>query len=190
MFCNQCEQAANGVGCAISGVCGKKPDVAALQDHLIHGLRSLALFADKLGRDKEIDRFTIDALFTTVTNVDFEPSRIAGMISRCYELKEKARAACQAKGITLSGPLADWQPAKDQAGMVSQAESYGLTALHMNDDIRSVMEILLFGLKGMAAYMDHALILGKEDDEVMAFFQRALAATADPKLGLMDFVAL
>ena len=85
MYCNQCEQAANGTGCNISGVCGKKPDVAALQDHLIHGLRSLALFADKLGRDKEIDRFTIDGLFTTVTNVDFEAGRIAGMIIRCYE---------------------------------------------------------------------------------------------------------
>lgn len=92
MFCNQCEQAANGVGCNISGVCGKKPDVAALQDHLLYGLKSLALYADKQGRNAEIDRFTIEGLFTTVTNVDFEPARIAGLIKRCYELKEKAKA--------------------------------------------------------------------------------------------------
>src|SRR5512138_2458361 len=91
MFCNQCEQAANGTGCNISGVCGKKPDVAALQDHLIYGLKSLALYADKIGRNAEIDRFTIEALFSTVTNVDFEPERIGALIKRCYELKEKAR---------------------------------------------------------------------------------------------------
>lgn len=77
MFCNQCEQAANGTGCNISGVCGKKPDVAALQDHLIYGLKSLALYADKIGRNAEIDRFTIEGLFTTVTNVDFDAPRSA-----------------------------------------------------------------------------------------------------------------
>ena len=80
MFCNQCEQAANGTGCNISGVCGKKPDVAALQDHLLYGLKSLALYADKLGRNAEIDRFTIEGLFTTVTNVDFDAAVIGGMI--------------------------------------------------------------------------------------------------------------
>ena len=93
MFCNQCEQAANGTGCNISGICGKKPDVAALQDHLLYGLKSLALYADKIGRNAEIDRFTIEGLFSTVTNVDFEPARIGGLIRRCYELKEKAKAA-------------------------------------------------------------------------------------------------
>ncbi len=82
MFCNQCEQAANGTGCNISGVCGKKPDVAALQDHLLYGLKSLALYADKLGRDAEIDRFTIEALFSTVTNVDFDPEDIAKLIQK------------------------------------------------------------------------------------------------------------
>ncbi len=93
MFCNQCEQAANGTGCNISGVCGKKPEVAALQDHLVYGLKSLALYADKIGRNAEIDRFTIEGLFTTVTNVDFEAARIGGLIKQCYELKEKAKAA-------------------------------------------------------------------------------------------------
>ena len=85
MCCNQCEQAANGTGCNIAGVCGKKPDVAALQDHLLHGLKSLALYADKLGRTAEIDRFTVEALFTTVTNVDFDPAVIGTMIHKCYQ---------------------------------------------------------------------------------------------------------
>lgn len=187
MFCNQCEQAANGTGCNISGVCGKKPDVAALQDHLLYGLKSLALYADKLGRNAEIDRFTIEALFSTVTNVDFEAARIGGLIKRCYELKEKAKAAA---GVTLPGPVADWKPADDLAGMTTQGEAHGINTQHVNEDIRSVIEILMYGLKGMAAYMDHAMILGKTDDEVMAFFQRALATTTNANLGLMDFVAL
>ena len=187
MFCNQCEQAANGTGCNISGVCGKKPEVAALQDHLLYGLKSLALYADKMGRNAEIDCFTIEGLFTTVTNVDFEAARIGALITRCYELKEKAKAA---SGVTLSGPVADWKPAADLAGMTTQGEAYGINTQHVNEDIRSVIEILMYGLKGMAAYMDHAMILGKTDNEVMAFFQRALAATTDANLGLMDFVGL
>jgi len=99
MFCNQCEQAANGTGCNISGVCGKKPEVATLQDHLIYGLKSLALYADKLGRDQEIDRFTIEGLFTTVTNVDFDPAVIGQLIQRCYQLKEKAKAPAPPRGL-------------------------------------------------------------------------------------------
>ena len=187
MFCNQCEQAANGTGCTISGVCGKKPDVAALQDHLLYGLKSLALYADKLGRNGEIDRFTIEGLFTTVTNVDFDPRNIGGIIKRCYELKEKAKSA---SGAAISGPVADWKPADSLDGMIAQGEQHGLTTLHVNEDIRSGIEILMYGLKGMAAYMDHAMILGRSDDEVLAFVQKALAATIDPNLGLMDFVGL
>ena len=177
MFCNQCEQAANGTGCNISGVCGKKPDVAALQDHLVYGLKSLALYADKIGRNAEIDRFTIEGLFTTVTNVDFEAARIAGLIKRCYELKEKAKSLA---GVTIPGEVAAWQPANDLEGMVRQGEAHGINTQHVNEDIRSVIEILMYGLKGMAAYMDHAMILGRSNDEVMAFFQKALAATTDP----------
>jgi hydroxylamine reductase len=187
MFCNQCEQAANGTGCNISGVCGKNPEVAVLQDHLLYGLKSLALYADKLGRNAEIDRFTIEGLFSTVTNVDFEAARIGGLIKRCYELKEKAKAAA---GVVIAGPVADWKPADDLAGMSALGEQHGINTQHVNEDIRSVIEILMYGLKGMAAYMDHAMILGRTDDEVMAFFQKALAATTDPNLGLMDYVGL
>lgn len=187
MFCNQCEQAANGTGCNISGVCGKKPEVASLQDHLIYGLKSLALYANKLGRNAEIDRFTIEGLFTTVTNVDFDEARLAEMVQKCYQLKEKAKSA---SGAAISGPQADWKPASDIPGMVAQGEQYGINTQHINEDIRSVIEILMYGLKGMAAYMDHAMILGKSDDEAMAFFQKALAATTDANLGLMDFVGL
>ena len=187
MFCNQCEQTANGTGCNISGVCGKKPEIATLQDHLLYGLKSLALYANKIGRNAEIDRFTIEGLFTTVTNVDFDAARISAEINRCFELKEKAKSL---SGVTIPGAVADWRPAADQAGQIKQGEDYGINSQHDNEDIRSVIEILMYGLKGMAAYMDHTMILGGSDDEVMAFFQKALAATTDPNLGLMDFVGL
>jgi hydroxylamine reductase len=187
MFCNQCEQAANGTGCNVSGVCGKKPEIATLQDHLVYGLKSLALYADKIGRVPEVDRFTIEGLFTTVTNVDFDAARISKEIKRCYELKEYAKAAA---GVTIPGAVAAWQPAADLEGQIKQGEAYGINAQHEDADIRSVIEILMYGLKGMAAYMDHAMILGRSDAEVMAFFQKALAATTDPALGLMDYVGL
>ena len=115
MFCNQCEQAANGTGCNVSGVCGKKPEIAALQDHLLYGLKGLALYAEKIGRNAEIDRFTIEALFTTITNVDFDAERIAALIKRCYELKEKAKGLA---GVTIAGDVAAWQPAADLDGMI------------------------------------------------------------------------
>jgi hydroxylamine reductase len=202
MFCNQCEQAANGVGCNISGVCGKKPDVAALQDLLLFGLKGVAIYAAKareLGAtDAGIDSFVIEGLFTTVTNVDFDPARLDEVVRKCYDQKEKAKvlynSSFKAKNGTDApqigaGPAA-WVPAADLAGLVKQGEEHGINTQHVNEDIRSVIETLMYGLKGMAAYADHAQILGKTDDEVNAFFQKALAATTDPSLGLMDFVGL
>jgi hydroxylamine reductase len=199
MFCHQCEQAANGIGCNVSGVCGKKPDVAALQDNLLYGLKGLAFFADKARgfgvKDAAIDQFILEGLFTTVTNVDFDPARLEAIIATCGELKEKAKAlyenAFKAKnGLKApeftKGPAA-WVPAAD---LTTQGEGFGINALHENEDIRSAIEILTYGLKGMAAYADHAQILGKIDEEVSAFFLKALAATADPSLGLMDYVGL
>ncbi|HET6421747.1 MAG TPA: hydroxylamine reductase, partial [Geobacteraceae bacterium] len=199
MFCHQCEQAAKGIGCDISGVCGKNPEVAALQDNLLYGLKGLAFFADKarnLGKkDQAIDKFLIEGLFATVTNVDFDPARLTQLIKQCFEVKEKARGLYEeafqaANGIKArefeDGPAA-WKPADD---MVKQGEQYGIKALHENEDIRSAIEILTYGLKGMAAYADHVQILGKEDEDVLAFFHKALAATADKSLGLMDYVGL
>lgn len=201
MFCNQCEQAANSVGCNISGVCGKKPDVAALQDLLLYGLKGVATYAAKareLGaKDDSIDRFVVEGLFTTVTNVDFDADNIVKIIRKAAQTRDQAKAlyenACKNASATpmqlASGP-AVWTPAADTAGLIRQGEEHGLSSLHVNEDIRSVIEILTLGLKGMAAYMDHAMILGKTDDEVISFFHKALAATTDQNLGLMDFVAL
>jgi len=199
MFCHQCEQAAKGIGCNVSGVCGKKPDVAALQDNLLHGLKGLAFFAHKARKlgsaDPAIDQFLMEGLFATVTNVDFDAARLAELIHQCHELKEKARGLYETAFRAANGLMAPrfeksapgWAPADD---LVAQGEQFGIESLHADKDIRSVIEILIYGLKGMAAYMDHARILGKTDEEVTAFVEEALAATIDENLGLMDYVDL
>ena len=199
MFCHQCEQAAKGIGCEVTGVCGKKPEVAALQDNLLYGLKGLAVFADQAGesgaRDEEVDAFMVEGLFATVTNVDFDPARLEAAIGKCFEMKEKARALyedtlAKAGGTKaprfMEGPAA-WTPAAD---LVKQGEQYGILAIHGNEDIRSAIEILTYGLKGMAAYADHCRILGRNEDDVYAFFHKALAATANPALQLEDYVEL
>jgi hydroxylamine reductase len=203
MFCHQCEQTAKGVACEVSGVCGKKPEVAALQDLLLYGLKGLSIYADKARQlggtvDEEMNLFALEGLFSTVTNVDFDPARLEGLIKKCYELKERARAlyekAWKAKNGTDAPKLTDgpaaWVPVNDLAGLVRQGEGQGINTFHENEDIRSAIEILTYGVKGMAAYADHAYILGKKDEEIFAFIHRALAATADKSLGLMDFVGL
>src|SRR6185369_4344575 len=108
MFCNQCEQAANGVGCNVSGVCGKKPDVAALQDLLLFALKGVAIYATKardLGvKDDSIDLFIIEGLFTTVTNVDFDPSNLEKVLRKAAVVRDKAKGlyeeTCKGKGIS------------------------------------------------------------------------------------------
>ncbi len=199
MFCHQCEQAAKGIGCEVTGVCGKKPEVAELQDNLLYGLKGLAVFADKAresgAKDDEVDAFMLEGLFTTVTNVDFDPERLEAAIRKCFQMKEKARALYEGAGAKAGGTKAPqltegpaaWTPAAD---LVKQGEQYGILAIHENEDIRSAIEILTYGLKGMAAYADHCRILGRNEDDVYAFFHKALAATANPALQLEDYVEL
>ncbi|BCA80827.1 hydroxylamine reductase [Desulfuromonas sp. AOP6] len=193
MFCYQCEQTANGTGCTKIGVCGKQPDVAALQDLLVYGLKGVAFYANearKAGKkDAEIDRFMLEGLFTTVTNVDFDAEAIVKILKKCAQIRDKAKA--------LAGPVAgnvpeaaQWQPAADTAGLVEQGEAHGVMSNGVDPDVKSVQEILIYGMKGYAAYADHALILGRESDEIYAFTHKALAATLDKSLGLMDFVTL
>ena len=202
MFCNQCEQAAKGTGCEVIGVCGKNPEVAALQDLMLYGLKGLAIYADKareLGaKDEAADRFVIEGLFTTVTNVDFDPVQLAAKLRTCYDLKEKVRAlyetACREKTGSpapqiTAGPAA-WVIADSLEGLVQQGREHGVKTQHVDRDILSAIEVVIYGLKGMAAYADHAMILGRQSDEVFAFFHKALAATTDAGKGLMDFVDL
>ncbi|HEY6872739.1 MAG TPA: hydroxylamine reductase [Geobacteraceae bacterium] len=202
MFCHQCEQAAKGVGCDVMGVCGKNPEVAALQDLMLYGLKGLAIYADKAreygAKDEVADLFMFEGLFTTVTNVDFDPVQITAKLRRCYDLKEEAKAMYEtayrektgshAPRIT-QGPAA-WVIADNPEGLVKQGLEHGVKSQHSDPDILSAIEIVNYGLKGMAAYADHAYILGQKDEEVFAFYHKALAATTDTSKGLMDYVNL
>ncbi len=202
MFCNQCEQAAKGIGCDIQGVCGKEPQTAALQDLLIFGLKGLAIYADAArqldAKDDTLDLFVVEGLFTTVTNVDFDPADISAKVRECHlnQLKAKSlyETAYAAKNGAAAPAIANaylgWTPATELAGLVAQGEEHGINTQHSDENVRSTIEILIYGLKGMAAYMDHAQTLGRTDEEILAFFHKALAATTDPNLGLMDFVGL
>jgi hydroxylamine reductase len=202
MFCRQCEQAAKGTGCEVVGVCGKNPEVAALQDLMLFGLKGIAVYAEKaraLGvKDQDADMFIIEGLFTAVTNVDFDPVQIAGKLRRCFDEKEKMKALYESAyrekqgghaPAVADGPAA-WVIADSLEGLVAQGQQHGVKSQHSDPDILSAIEIVNYGLKGMAAYANHAYILGKTDDEVFAFFESALAATTDPAKGLMDFVGI
>jgi len=197
MFCYQCEQTAKGEGCTKIGVCGKQPDVAALQDLLIYALKGLSLYAvegRKAGvNDQDINEFTCKATFSTLTNVDFDPSRFVSLITRCVELreglKEKIRAA-GGKADFPDGP-ASFTPDSTMDGLVKQGEAVGVKSdPDMDPDIHSLQQTLIYGLKGVAAYADHAQILGQKDDQVYAFIHEGLAATLNKDLSLDDWVGL
>jgi hydroxylamine reductase len=186
MFCYQCEQTAKGTGCTAFGVCGKDPDTAALQDLLILAAKGVAQYAHraaKLGaRDRDVDVFVVEALFTTVTNVNFDPERMETLLRRAADMKNRARAmyaaACAKAGVSpevVAGP-AEWTPAADLDGLIRQGEMAGIEAMleERGPDLTGLEQLLLYGLKGMAAYVDHALILGREDETVYAFIHEAL----------------
>ncbi len=192
MFCYQCEQAAKGTGCTAVGVCGKDPDVAALQDLLVHATKGISQYAHrarKQGRsDAAVDRFVIEALFTTVTNVNFDVDRMEQLVRKAGSIKQKAAklydAACVEAGNlkeAMQGP-AQWVPAAGRQGLLAQAAEVGIAHRKsvLGDDVTGLQELLTYGLKGMAAYADHALILGKEEDSVYAYFHEALDYLAKP----------
>jgi hydroxylamine reductase len=196
MFCYQCEQAAQGTGCTAVGVCGKQPEVAALQDLLVYTLKGIAFWADKARaqgkKDQEIDRFMIDGLFTTVTNVDFDAAAVSKFVAEGVHLREKARqlaGPCDC-ACTIPAAAQNWALPTSIDGQVKLGELHGVKDYKVDADVHSVREIITYGIKGYAAYADHARILGKESDEVYAFTHKALAAQLDDNLGLMDYVGL
>ena len=202
MFCFQCEQTAKGTACTGQGVCGKDPETAVLQDLLVHAAKGIATCAHraaKLGaKDRQIDAFVIEALFSTVTNVNFDPQRLQTLLLRAAELRDKALAlyqdACKKAGQTaqqLTGPAA-WQPADDLAGLVRQGRETTIKNRidSLGQDIAGLQELLTYGLKGLAAYADHAHILGQEDDEVYAFVHEALDFLTKPAPTVDELVAL
>lgn len=192
MFCYQCEQTAQGKGCTQMGVCGKNPEVAALQDLMIYALKGLSLVAVE-GRkrgiyDREIDRFVCKSMFATLTNVNFDSERIADLIRKVVTYRDRLNILVKVK---LPDGAGTFIPGEDIAAMVKQGEKVGIKSEpDAGSDIHSLRWTLIYGLKGISAYADHAEILGKEDEGVYAFIEKGLAATANPTLGLNDYLSL
>jgi len=195
MFCYQCEQTAKGTGCTIQGVCGKQPDVAALQDLLLYtlmGLSQVAVEGRKYGvTDSDVNVFTVKASFSTLTNVDFDPDRFIELIGQAAEKRDRLKASVKsAGGDTASlGQAADFIPESSKAGLLAQAEAVGLKSYPAdNPDVLSLKHTVLFGIKGVSAYADHAQILGQADDSVYAFVHEGLAAIQESSLSTEQWV--
>jgi hydroxylamine reductase len=197
MFCYQCEQTAKGQGCEKVGVCGKQPDVAALQDLLTYVLAGLAVVAfagRKVGIvNKRVDALACEALFMTLTNVNFDPHRFPGLIRECVALRDDMIESVRESGgkVNLVHAAVNFKPAETQEELILQGEKAGLKSYPAADeDILSLKHILLFGLRGIAAYADHACILGKQDDNIYAFIHEGLAALMHDKLSGDELLSL
>ncbi|HZJ84219.1 MAG TPA: hydroxylamine reductase [Syntrophomonadaceae bacterium] len=189
MFCNQCEQTAKG-GCTVVGVCGKTDDVAALQDLLIYVTKGLSIYAHQARKqnliDQEVNRFTAYALFKTLTNVNFDPVRFKETIEKGVSLRKRLQTTLN----PVADEAANYAAAETLEELIADGKKVGLIAQDSNEDIESLQQILVYGLRGVAAYTHHAYILGEEDDRVYAFMHEALAAIGSADLTLDEWVGL
>jgi len=201
MFCYQCEQTARGTGCTTLGVCGKTPEVAVLQDLLLEAAKGIAMYAHRarlLGaREESVDAFILDALFTTVTNVNFDAERMDQVLAEAMVVRDRARACYEAaartsgNGIESLGGPAGLTLADKRAGRLAQGEVISIQRRRMTngDDVTGVQELLTYGLKGAAAYACHARILGREDTAVYDFIHEALNLLSTPDATLDQLFA-
>jgi len=184
MFCFQCQEAAKGTGCTIKGVCGKTSDVANLQDTMLFVLKGISWYNRKLRVQKlnpsRVDKFVFDGLFSTITNANFDKQSFTRRISQALELRNELHSRCLAANIPVPKDLPDFA-----AWSGSTTEEYEAKAAEIgilsteNEDIRSLRELIIYGVKGLAAYAEHAWNLGSKSDEIFEFMQRALVATTE-----------
>lgn len=187
MMCYQCEQTAKGTGCTTFGVCGKDPETAALQDLLVYAAKDIARYAHRAGqlgaRDRAVDVFVVKALFSTLTNVNFDPPRFQAYIKEAAQIKAKAKAlyeqaAAKAgrKAEELKAPVAWWEGADDLGALLEKGRDVSITKWidKLGGTTAGLQELIVYGLKGAAAYADHAEILGKTDDGLYADFHAML----------------
>lgn len=190
MFCYQCQETAGGKGCTVSGVCGKKPDVAAMQDLLIYVTKGIACVTTRLRSEwkevgKEINHLVTQNLFITITNANFDKEAIICSIEKTLAVKQELIG--HAADILGLPEAAYWNG--DRAEFAEKAKKVGILATE-NEDIRSLRELITYGLKGLAAYSKHANALLQDNEELDTFIQRALAKTMDDTLSVDDLVAL
>lgn len=189
MFCYQCQETAGCSGCTKSGVCGKRPETAALQDLLIWTTKGLSAVTTQLRRegktvDASINHLITENLFTTITNVNFDDDTIRARIEATLETKA---LLAQLADCSALPEAALWNGTTDE--FAAKAVTVGVLSTE-NEDIRSLRELITYGLKGLAAYTSHANVLLKENEEIDAFLQRALAATLDDSLSAEELTAL
>ena len=190
MFCYQCQETAGCSGCTRSGVCGKKPDVAAMQDLLVYVTKGLSAVTTALraeGREiaSEVNHLVTENLFTTITNANFDKDAIIARVKETLRVKQTLLALIQKPDVLPEA--ARWTGVEDV--FEAKASSVGVLST-ADEDIRSLRELITYGLKGLSAYSKHANALLHDDGETDAFLQRALAATLDDSLSAEDLIAL
>jgi len=187
MFCYQCQETAKCTGCTVVGVCGKKESTANLQDLLIHVLKGIARWSEKTGEvDPKVGRFVVEALFATITNANFDDDRFVDLITQALAIRDDVKA--KAGGDDAGMPDAAVWTGAGLDEFLAKAPSVGVLSTE-NEDVRSLRELIIYGIKGMAAYAEHAAVLGHEKDEIYAFVLEALAATTKD-LSVDELIAL
>lgn len=195
MFCHQCQESLGGVACTMrAGVCGKTSVAANLQDLLIYILKGVALFNQQARKVKinqpRTDRLILDGLFSTITNANFDEESIASRIEKALGERERIKQALQEAGALEEREYPDyavWTGSREEFQRKSEEKQVGILATD-NEDVRSLRSLIQFGLKGMAAYAEHALNLGYKKDEICDFIEKGLLATMDDALSADDLV--
>ena len=193
MFCYQCQETNKGIGCLLKGVCGKNSSTSAAMDLLLFVVRGVSIVADALRTNgqtvnKEVNGFVIDALFSTITNANFDDESILKRVDNGLKLRDELKAQAQNAGLAL--PQVDettWNGSRDV--YMEKAKSVGVLR-EPNEDLRSLKELTVYGLKGMAAYLEHAMRLGYDDESIHTFMQSALAQMTTKLMSADELIAL
>ena len=193
MFCFQCQETAKGFGCTLKGVCGKNATTARTMDLLLFVVRGISVVADQLRQhslpvEKEVDNFIVDALFCTITNANFDDESITKRIDKGLAIRDDLKHQASAKDIPL--PEADelnWKGSHDEYD--AKAATVGVLR-EQNEDLRSLKELIMYGLKGMAAYLEHAMRLGHNDESIHRFMQNTIAQITTKSLSADELTVL
>lgn len=193
MFCYQCQEAAKGFGCTIKGVCGKDASTSNLQDLLLFVNKGISILHTELRtkgyQSSSVDKYVIDSLFCTITNANFDDNAISNRIIEGLSIKKNLIAECEKQGVAVPQTIeVTWTGSREE--FAAESTKVGTLSLSDNEDIRSLKSLIIFGLKGMAAYAEHAANLGFADDTISAFIQGALAKITRNDIGADELVAL
>ena len=194
MFCNQCQEAAKGIGCTVFGVCGKSPELTALMDTFIYSLIGLSSLAQEVNaqgdQTSEADLFVTEGLFATITNANFDEEEFVKRIKKSFSLRKQLKEKLNNHHLPiLSHDIVNFE-AHDKQSMIAKALSVAIHSSTDDEDIRSLRELILFGLKGLAAYASHAEKLGFIDSEVFAQMHRFMASLINPQLDVATYTTL